>query len=349
MSNVYQLLDNPLLTSGGLATESEIRSRAAPIFTRLSAYQEFAPITATALSDWSIQAGDIIKISTADGEKRLPVYMQKITWNGGARAVYQSTGSEKRPVQNIQIRKQASTDRDIYSLKSSVGGLGGRTAALEDDMSYAYLMIDEANAQIALKAGQTQVDDLTSRVSQVEIDLDGANAQIALKAGQTQVDQLTTRISQAEIDLEGANARIDLKASQTTVDALGTRVSQAEIDIDGANSEITLKADKVYVDSQITTVKRLIADEIDAAIADLDLSISESIVTSYITVTGRATLKALALDGSNVSKTTLPVVTRFTQASGETAATTNYTLLTTSVGTETEHDVANGETISFAA
>lgn len=149
----------------------------------------------------------------------------------------------------------------------------------------------------------------------------------------------------ATITADQANANINLNAGE--INKLTGEMSQAEINIDGLNSEITLKANKVYVDAQITQVKKLIADEIEAAISDINLSISETIVTNYLTVTGRATLSALALGGSNVSKTTIPVVTSFTQASGESAPRTNYTLLTTDAGSDEECTAGNGETVTF--
>lgn len=149
----------------------------------------------------------------------------------------------------------------------------------------------------------------------------------------------------AKITTDEANANISLHAGQ--INTLTGEMTQAGIEIDGLNGEIILKADKVYVDSEITAVKTLIAEEIEAAIADINLSISETIVTEYITVTGTATIGALALDGSTVSKTTLPIVTSFTQASGESATTTEYTLLTTAAGEDTTCTAGSGETVTF--
>ena len=179
---------------------------------------------------------------------------------------------------------------------------------------------------------------LTERVSDAEIEIDGANAQIALKANQTAVDDLSERVSDAEIEIDGANAQIALKANSSTVDALGNRVSSAEIDIDGMNSEIVLKANKVYVDAEITSVKTLIADEIEAVKADIELAIADEIRTGAITCgglaavgslsTSNATIGALTLGTNLISKTTIPIVTSFTQALGESAPTQQVTLLT---------------------
>jgi hypothetical protein len=165
------------------------------------------------------------------------------------------------------------------------------------------------------------------------------------------------RMTSAEINMDGMNAQILLKASKEEVDDLGSRMSSAEIELDGVNSTITLKADKTYVDSQITTVRTLIADEIEAVYTDVNYSIAESVSTKNLTVSGTtwtqgltagsASIGSIKLNGSDVSKTTIPVVTSFTQASGESAETSDYTLLTTAVGEATTHSVAAGETKTF--
>ena len=231
-------------------------------------------------------------------------------------------------------------EEEIDSMTGYKGGGGGRASVPEevkDILRWARISVDELNAHINLNAGE--INNLTGRMSQAEIDIDGINAQILLKASREEVDALGTRLSQAEIEIDGANAEIILKASKTEVDNLGQRVSAAEIEIDGANSEIILKADKTYVDSQITTVKTLIAEEIEAVYTDVNYSIAESISTKALTVNGNVwasgTLTAvnmsagsLTLGGDSISKTTIPIVTNFTQALGESAPTQQITLLT---------------------
>ena len=218
-------------------------------------------------------------------------------------------------------------------------GGGGRSIKQENNgiIRWATINVNQAQANILLTAGE--VNSLKNTMSQAQIEIDGLAAAIQMKASREEVDELGKRMSSAEINLDGMNAEILLKASQSSVDALGSRMSSAEIEIDGMNSEILLKADKVYVDSEITKVNNLIADRIDAVYSDVAYDISESVSTKALTVDGDAwasgtmtagTLSAglLKLDGSNVSKTTLPIVTSFVQALGESAPTQEYTLLT---------------------
>lgn len=149
----------------------------------------------------------------------------------------------------------------------------------------------------------------------------------------------------AKIIVDEANAHINLNAGE--INKLTGEMTSAGIEIDGLNSEIILKADKVYVDAQITTVNTLIANEIEAAVADVGVAISNNINTKQISVSGTAEVGAFRFKGMNVSSTTIPVVTSFTQASGESAPRTNYTLLTTAAGSDSECNAGNGETVTF--
>lgn len=173
-------------------------------------------------------------------------------------------GVKPRTLSEAVIR----TEKETSSLTGSSGrgGGGGRSIQEEaqDILRWAKIVVDEANANINLNAGE--------------------------------IDQLTGRMSQAEIDIDGANANISLNASH--IDDVTGRISSAEIEIDGMNSEITLKADKVYVDAQITTVKKLIAEEIEAAYSDFNYSVANSISTKSLTVSGNAWVNGTMTAGS---------------------------------------------------
>lgn len=166
--------------------------------------------------------------------------------------------------------------------------------------------------------GRSVKEELKDYIRWADIRADEDEATIDLLTGE--VSRHGERLSKAEINLDGVNAQIVLKASVEEVDALGRRVSSAEIEIDGLNSEIVLKANKVYVDAQITTVKTLIADEIEAAYSDFNYSIANSISTKSLTASGNAwvngTLTAsststgsLKLNGYSISREEKTVLT----------------------------------------
>lgn len=178
---------------------------------------------------------------------------------------------------------------------------------------------------------------------------------------------LTHWFSEAGVDLnvapEGAN--VGIFATHAHVNDLFSdvdrRVAQAYVwlqaDDNGASSGLVAKVDGnaravasvtatankngqtiVNIQADITKIPNLISESIKAAKAELEYAISSKVSTSELTVHGdgwinmltasSASIGTLRLKGDYVSKTKVKVVTDFTQASGETADTTEYTILT---------------------
>lgn len=197
-----------------------------------------------------------------------------------------------------------------------------------------------------------------SELNEVGIRMDAYDAELLLYAKTEKVDELAKSVGEVGIRMDAYDAELLLYAKKETVDGIASDVSDVYIRLDAAEEDITLKASKVYVDSEITSVKTLIAEEIEAVYSDVNYSIAESVSTGALTVSGNGwiggTMTAaststgsLKLNGTTVSTTKIPVVTSFTQASGASAETKEYTLLTTAKGAETTHSVAAGVTKTF--
>lgn len=108
-------------------------------------------------------------------------------------------------------------------------------------------------------------DDTKSAIEQTTAYVDRVNAAVA---------NHYTEFIQKSSDIESS---LTLKATKEEVVDLDAKVASLEVSVSDNESKITaqadtitLKANKTYVDSQITEVKKLIADEIEARKADLD-------------------------------------------------------------------------------
>ncbi len=215
--------------------------------------------------------------------------------------------------------------------------LAAWSTTVDGAINEANIQIDGLNAAIILKASQTSVDGLTSRLSAAEIDIDGANAAIALKASQSDLDVMGDRLSAAEIDIDGANAAIALKASQSDLDAMGNRVSDAEAElivqadsistkvskngvisaINQTAESVTIQASKINLDGYVT------ASQLSASVATLQSAYATSFATENLGAGSCAVSNTLSANGrftfqlSEVSKTTITVVKSFTPASTE--------------------------------
>ena len=220
-------------------------------------------------------------------------------------------GVKPRTLTEAVIRNE----KETCSLTGKGRGGGGGGKSVEEELQeifrWAKISVDEANANIYLNAGE--INQLTGRMSQAEIDIDGVSAQILLKASQKTVDELTSRVSSAEIAIDGANAAINLKASQETVDTLTGRVSTAEATLtvqagqisskvskDGVISEINQSAESVVIKaSKINLSGYVTASQLEAEIANIKITDS-----SYITTAG---LSTQSMDANYVDTNTLAV------------------------------------------
>lgn len=275
------------------------------IYERLNAFQEFHPSSASLFTDWSLQSGDVVSISS-DGESfDVPIYSMSMRWNGSPKIDIESTGNETREPPSKYERQVFESGRSDYQATQRMSGLGGRASSLEQRMSWAEINIDENEAFIQLTAGR--VDKAEGRISQAEIDIDGANADIKLWAKRTEDNE--SKISQAFVDIDGANAKITLNASR--IDKAEGRISSAEIAIDGANAEIALKVNKNGVISAINVSSEEIkiqaskinlqgyvtASQLQAEMANFSLSFSDGIVTKNLSVSGSASVGTLYVGG----------------------------------------------------
>ena len=206
--------------------------------------------------------------------------------------------------------------------------LEGTTANRFNEVS---IELDAQKAEIRLKANQTDVNELGSRVSNAEIRISAADAEIKLKADRTITDELGKRMSSAEIAIDGANANITLQASQ--IDQVEDRISSAEIAIDGANAEIALKVNKNGVISAINVSSEAIkiqaakinlegyvtASQLSAQSARIDNIIAGNTALRSLTASGAisagsfsgdsASFGALSVNGDRLTKEETTVVT----------------------------------------
>lgn len=118
----------------------------------------------------------------------------------------------------------------------------------------------ELESNITLKASSDEVHAVVTKT-------EALGKEVANKAD-TQWVTTQTKLLDEEMETKATKEEVvDLDAK---VASLEISVSDNESKIMAQADTITLKANKTYVDSQITEVKKLIADEIDARKADLD-------------------------------------------------------------------------------
>lgn len=220
------------------------------------------------------------------------------------------------------------SETNITNLQDTAEGFAEIDGKIMHWFNSVEVDLNAEEAQLGLMASREEVTANSDRISEAFLILDGDTNTGGSRVG------LVSRVSDAEANI--AENTKDIKAVseahlvlETTYNAayaeLSTRVGNNEATITATatdlGSRIDLKADKTYVDN-------LVAEEIEAVVADVGLSISNNINTKQISVSGTAEVGSLKIGTMTVGTTTLPIVTEFTQALGESAPTQEYTLLT---------------------
>ena len=262
--------------------------------------------------------------------------------------------------------------------KMSLGALSVLTnKALEVLHTEVGINFDGVNGNLNLYAIQKTVDENKEvndqRYAAIDLWANETEAKIKLNAEYTAEVEgaLTKNVAAIDLRADKLESAIKLNAEYTAEveGALTKSIAAINLRADKLGSEIELVADDVIINarnitqinSEITKVKRLIADQIAALKSEIEYMIAENIVTDYIiaynniqaygTITG-ATLSAtggLNFKGKTVSSTTVPVVTKFTQASGESATATNVTFLHTAIASLAGWTPEAGSEKEFAA
>lgn len=134
----------------------------------------------------------------------------------------------------------------------------------------------ELESNITLKASSDEVHAVVTKT-------EALGKEVANKAD-TQWVETQTKLLDEEMETKATKEEVvDLDAK---VASLEVSVSDNESKITAQADTITLKANKTYVDSQITEVKKIIADEIEATKANVDWLNSLSISVAFLTVQG---------------------------------------------------------------
>lgn len=227
-----------------------------------------------------------------------------------------------------------SVEIDLNAEEAQIGLLASREETTENSnkINEAFLILDGDTEQGGSRVG------LVSRVTKNEADIDEnlvritdlSEAYVALESTiEESFAQMGARIAATETELTvQSEALVTLHADLESATAtLSARVDDNEASIvataTSLGTRIDLKADKTYVET-------LIAEEIEAVYSDVYASIADVVTTNTLNVLNRAnfTSGSISYGGSRVNKTTLDVVTSFTQALGESAPTQQITLLT---------------------
>lgn len=141
-SNVYELVGNPFYTGSSV---SDIVTLATPVYNRISAIGGYTPLAATVITDWSIEAGDIVYFIFRDNATPALIMQQTLTWRGGyVKASITSNGEANRPT-------QTDAQRSVYRndvLRHEFEVTASQLRSMISDLNGNYTLINQTVQQI---------------------------------------------------------------------------------------------------------------------------------------------------------------------------------------------------------
>ena len=327
----------------------------------------------------SIHVGDVVRVTSTPNGVDKDYTCSAISYNLSQFGKTKYTlGKPKQDFTKKYNQNSSSTSSAINDTNSSLGRTNGRLSETQSKLEKYITATDDTLAlmhenillnarNIEANAEQIELNATldADKFTQVSVELDAINATLALKA---EAEDVEKNFNSVEITLDAMESEIALKASTEDVNGQINEVSLTLNSHDGritanANNIIELNSQLVSVSGDLEVLGKTFTDQLEATKADISWMEGKIINANGInakTITGTTIMAeggsvsaalgsfgSLNVGDSSVSKSGLTVVSSFTQASGETAPTTNVTLLTVSLGNGVAHRPNAGDTITF--
>ena len=326
----------------------------------------------------SIHVGDVVRVTSTPNGVDKDYTCSAISYNLSQFGKTKYTlGKPKQDFTKKYNQNSSSTSSAINDTNSSLGRTNGRLSETQSKLEKYITATDDTLAlmheNILLNANHIEANakqiELNAtldadKFTQVSVELDAINATLALKA---EAEDVEKNFNSVEVKLDAMEGEIALKASTEDVNGQINEVNLTLNSHDGritanANNIIELNSQLVSVSGDLEVLGKTFTEQLEATKADISwmeakalrvntINTNGIVVDGTISATslgvGEARVAKLILADSSVSKSDLTVVSSFTQASGETAPTTNITLLTVSLGNGVAHRPNAGDTITF--
>lgn len=327
----------------------------------------------------SIHVGDVVRVTSTPNGVDKDYTCSAISYNLSQFGKTKYTlGKPKQDFTKKYNQNSSNTSSAIDDTNASLGRTNGKLSETQSKLEKYIKATDNTltlmNKNIVLNADNIKANaehiELNAtldadKFTQVAVELDAINATLALKA---EAEDVEKNFNSVGITLDAMEGELALKASTEDVNGQINEVNLTLNSHDGritanANNIIELNSQLVSISGDLEVLGKTVTDELEATKSDISwmegktlsvhlvnttgLVATGGIVGNQLGVNGEARLGSLVLGGSSVSKSGLTVVSSFTQASGETAPTTNVTLLTVSLGNGVAHRPNDGDTITF--
>lgn len=144
---------------------SKAEARAA-IYNRLASAPTYHPASADLFTDWTLQGGDIVTVTSDEESYTLPIFGMNINWTGKTKVKVESSGNEMRDSIENMAQKQAAIRSNSYRRGRTVAsGLNEIHHDMFDESGYLHASINATASEIRMDM-QNAISGLQSSIVQ---------------------------------------------------------------------------------------------------------------------------------------------------------------------------------------
>ena len=214
------------------------------IYDALSAAPVFNPSYASLFSDWTIQGGDVVEISSGNNVYAVPVYGLQMKWNGVPKVNIQATGNKTRGSLEKMAEKEANRRGSSYR----------RSVALSNQDKYLYYELTDEHGIL--------------------------KTTVYAEAGVLQTEISNSEQRSATLVTQLSNSW-EVKTQQVVDDDGNITAASIAVAINDGESQAMINANKIYLLGQ-TIADTITANYINAKIATIPTMTVQSLVASDI-------------------------------------------------------------------
>lgn len=193
--------------------------------------------------------GNLAGLSDYVGSIETTIKLQQPAINAAAASAEQANASILRALMQLSELEAQTRQAGLYVDSESGTARIEAVERLSGQLNQVSIDLQAATAEISLRATHTELNQAVSAAL-----LDPTQVPI--------VDELTARVTEVELNLDGVEASLSAKASATVVSGYGVRIGNAEQSIDALQGEITQKVSQTdfqQAETRITTAEQALS------------------------------------------------------------------------------------------
>ena len=246
----------------------------------------FRPSNISTFGDPSLEAGDIVTVTTPEGSETVPLFSLDMDWHGAAETTLSASGNNKRDVQKAGKRADYALESAI---SSAFGGGGGALQQMEDaleeemdgirtDVQMLIANVDDTAAGFVARATVDDLNQYKEAAAEMFVGVKDVDAYIGLYLVQKPDGKKETLAEILADEITLRTSKVDATSSAVTglisINSNGVKIQGSTVTIDG------------NLIAKVADIESLVATAFRAEKADISWLATKTIGCSNLVASG---------------------------------------------------------------